>query len=600
MVARRKVWQHRLTHHHFRISKDLRRHAGVAINLGTMLYTHNSNNNGDDKCVTAMRLFQEAVQTLMYVDEEEESGGIPSKERQKEMDQLLTLLSVESIPNESRQALFQKVASLYQPPPLAQQQHVCCHDCVTDGIPGLFHASSKLKGVTAASPYPTTSGLLFGEAFTINLQDDTACDINVDAAAPVMDDRQFIIPLRQCSKAALFNMGLIHYNHWGSPTCAMQLFDLAASLSKKSNPLAFDPVVMACLNNMAQIHLQHDGQPNQAMEMLSDALTRGNAALTTIYSRMVDPPVLPKPPQASAAVTSGETSTTTNNNTEEQQIGRRTRRLRRKLARTLMNVGHVLFFNCDYDAAMVTCGDALRLLGNMGGVEVAAVWYNMSTLYYHQGRKMDALTYLDKHMELAGKLNLLNGVQKADALHRKGQIMFEMGNLYECMKPLNETLRIRRTHLGEHSSAVAESLCLIGKVLQAREEYDFALNALSQCLRVQRQLSKDNMSLELAQTLMEVGRAYHSKGDLKASLEIYLEVADWTRKYFGRRHAFVARIDSIVGTLYLEIGEVEESLSAFEEAMQIRVEQGLPVDMNVVQDKLMGLRLEGSSVAPSA
>ena len=168
------------------------------------------------------------------------------------------------------------------------------------------------------------------------------------------------------------------------------------------------------------------------------------------------------------------------------------------------------------------------------------------------------------------------------------------------LKPLNEALRIRRAQLGEHNPTVAESLCLIGKILQAQEEHDFALNALNQCLSIQRQLSKDDMSLELAQTLMEVGCAYHFKGDLKASLEIYLEVEDRTRKFFGVRHAFVARIDSIIGSLYLEIGKVEKSLSAFEEAMKIRVEQGLPVDMNIVQDKLVEVRLERSSVALSA
>ena len=158
-----------------------------------------------------------------------------------------------------------------------------------------------------------------------------------------------------------------------------------------------------------------------------------------------------------------------------------------------------------------------------------------------------------------------------------------MGNLYECMKPLNEALRIQRGPVpveqnqpssqnvnpknnnvasskftvadGPNGSSVTETLCLIGKVYLAREEYDFALNALKQCLELQRQQqsndSKD-LTFQVAQTLLEVGRAHHGTGDLKSSLDVYLEVAELTRQYFGARHAFVAQIDSILGNLYLD------------------------------------------------
>jgi tetratricopeptide (TPR) repeat protein len=564
MVERRKVLRDRLDNNV--VSGEMQRHAAVANNLGAILYS----DYGD--CANAMRLFQESVQTLMYV-EGESQGGAPSEERQAIMSQLLILLSAEYGTPESRQALVRNVTLLYpvltnngDPPVKANN---CCELKVINAIPALFYPVSKLKGVHCMDPLPC---LVFGEPFKI--------DLDAPITAPNSDrlgECPFVIPVNQCSKATLFNMGLIHYL-WGTPDTAVQFFELAASLSAKSTPLTFDPVVLGCLNNMAQIHLQYR-RPNDATEMLEDALTRGNAALATMYS---DPDRSP-----SSAV-------------EEEEMGR-THRLRRKLARTVMNLGHVHFFNCDYEASMATCMDALRLMHtNMDEPEVAAVWYNVSLLNYHQGNKVEALEKINKFINMASQLKGVNQVQLADALYRKGLIRFEMGQLYECMWPLNESLRIRKRD--DNHVAVAESLCLIGKVLQVREEYDFALNALTQALDIQRKISADEKlsSFEVAQTLLEVGRAFHSKGELDESLKVYLEVADLTRNFFGDRHPFVARIDIIIGNLYLENGKIDEGLAAFSEAMKIRMEQGLPVDVNPVHDKLAGIKMEFNPVAPMA
>jgi tetratricopeptide (TPR) repeat protein len=244
-------------------------------------------------------------------------------------------------------------------------------------------------------------------------------------------------------------------------------------------------------------------------------------------------------------------------------------------------------------------------------IEVAAAYYNMALIHYHKGNKIEALDKIQQFLSMAEQM-LPQGphVQMADAFYRKGKIMFEMGNLYESMTPLNEALKIRRALLGENDVAVAESLCLIGKVLQEREEYDFALNALEQGLAIQRHSSAalataasseiNMMSFEVGQTLLEIGRAHHAIGHLDKALKAYLEVADVTRKFFGFRHPFVARIDNIIGNLYLETGDTGSSLTHFQEAMKIQVEHGMTVDMAVVQDPLLKVELSAYPGAQAA
>lgn len=561
MVQRRAALQERLNQP---IRENLRRHAAVTTNLGGIVYRHG-------ECVAAMKLFQESVQSLMYV--EDEGGDLPTADRQEEMAQLLNLLSPDNTSPESRKALVARVLQLTNTVPQeratasgAGPMADVCRTCVIDGIPGLFSDTSRLKGPAAMRH---SSGLVFGEAFQISLEE----------TSDRVDFRNFIIPLDQCSKATLFNMGLIQY-HWGNPDSAMQFFDLAASLSKANTPLAFDPVVLGCLNNMAQINLQY-GRPGDAMELLADSLTRGNAALAALYSDCDRPDVV------------------MTDTYSDQDI--KSRRLRRKLARTVMNMGQVHFVNCDYEASMNTCLDAMRLLHttNFEDMEAAAAWFNIGVLHHHMGQKEEALLYLDKFIDRAREL-VGPTHQVADALHRKGRIVFEMGNLYECMKSLNEALTIRKVVLGEQHESVAESLCLIGKVLQAREEYDFALNALQEALTVMKSQPGFEMSLETAQTLLELGRAHHVQGNREEALLVYTEVVNVARNFFGERHPFVARILNVLGNIQLESGNVDESLKLFADAMKMHIEQGVAVDLKVVNDPFLGCHLPRHTIAPTA
>lgn len=600
MVQRRQAIQECLL---APIHDNLRKHAAVTTNLGGEMFRQG-------ECVTAMKLFQESVQTLMFVSE---GGGeetissnnksgfcLPTVDRQDEMAQILNLINSKINKAEGLKELFERVKFLTggrsAPPsssaakfPSKPPFNDSCSAFIADmnghtyacqrpnlnEIPGLFGDASGLKGSLSFRHPPT---LVFPEPFRISLED---CEEDGK-----VDYRNFIIPLDQCSKATLFNMGLIHY-HWDArPDTAMQFFDLAASLSKANTPLAFDPVALGCLNNMAQINLMY-GKPNDARELLSDALARGNAALAALYgSARIDDNIISR-----------------GNSLNREQDDCKSRRLRRKLARTVMMCGHVHFYSCEYDASMATCQDALRLLHatNFEDAEAAAAWYNMGILLHHKQDRVKALDYLNKFIDRATELG--SSHQVADALHRKGQVLFEIGNLYESMKPLNNALRIRQEKFGEKHADVAESLCMIGKVLQAREEYDFALNAYEEGLSIIRsQPTGDSMSLDSAQTMLEVGRAYHVQGNQNEALRVYNEVADVTRKFFGERHPYVARIVNIIGRVRLEMGEVDESIKLFEDAMKMCLEQGLEVDMTVVSDPLLRCqeRPRMDEIAPTA
>lgn len=528
------------------VNEPLRRHAAVATNLGEMMYH-------SDEFVTAMRLFQESVQTLMHVEEDTESVCLPATERQEAMYQILLELTKDSDVDDpsALPSMIAKVKEFFDVdeaiPSIAKSCNATIH-----GIPGLFSGASKLKSVAAHRHF---HGLIFSEAFKVSMEKDT---YQGDLSKRPIDDRSFVIPLEQCSKATLFNMGLIHY-HWGSPDSAVQFFDLAASLSQQHDALSFDPVILGCLNNMAQIHLQY-GRPTDAMALISDAVTRGNAALVAMYG--------------------GDEH---DDDIRRQNDIKRTRRLRKKLARTVLNMGHVHFVRCDYDASLTSCNDVLRLLHtNMDEPEVAAVWYNSALLNYYNGNKTEALKYLDKFLEMAVVITGRNNLQFAEGLHRKGQVLFESGNLDEAIPCLSEALETRRAVLGNCHPAIADSYFIIGKVMQVKQEYDFSLISFEKGLLIQRSLSQEDISFDLAQSLIEIGRIHHIKGRYKESIQIYKEVLDLAKKFFGEDHPFVTRISNILTNLYKESGEPEILNDHFNEATKIETEDVM--EMKETQD----------------
>jgi tetratricopeptide (TPR) repeat protein len=213
----------------------------------------------------------------------------------------------------------------------------------------------------------------------------------------------------------------------------------------------------------------------------------------------------------------------------------------------------------------------------------------MALVQYYTGDKVDALRNIDKFLALAQKLLCISTthIQIADAFHRKGKILFELGTMTnnyniinESMTHLNDALKLRRELLGESDPAVAESLCMIGKVLLYHNEHDKALQAFQMGLAVQRETlatkairgTQDDqlLSFEVAQTLLEIGRVYHAQKDLNKALMAYLEVGELTRKFFGPSHMFVRRIDTIIGNLYLDIGDTERSKHYLDEAYKIQ------------------------------
>mmetsp|Transcript_22458 Transcript_22458/g.48894 ORF Transcript_22458/g.48894 Transcript_22458/m.48894 type:complete len:763 (+) Transcript_22458:471-2759(+) len=543
MVARRRMLRDKLAGDN--VSEEMRKHAAVATSLGDIMYVE-----GDLE--TAMRLYQESVQTIMLVSEKNDKSvsttpQIPA-ERQEAMVQLLTLLSQPHVPNDMKAQLLDRVRGLY---PVAAAEmsdkqsadSLACRNSL-NCVSGLFYQSQsgRVGGRSVSGQVPE---LVFCDVFKIDIQN---CLKVQDKDHRPLAELDFTVPIDECSKATLFNMGQIQY-HWGNQETAMQFFHLAASVSHKMSPLAFDPVDISCINNMAQIHLQY-GQPEDALKMLEEALERGNRTLAALY-RQTEVELSSKK-ESEKKEGEDEADEPEPSDTDRERDLIRTRRLRRKLARTMINIAHVQYHKSEYDQAMVALKNAVPLVdAGMTGRTLAAIWYDMAMVLQRQKKHEEALSYMDKVIRWMVKMYSAEHCQVGDSLHQKAVLLTELGRTKDALGSLDDAITIRaqtaKTNGDTDSKAlVMESVELKGRLMLQEERYPEAIKCFQMVLE-RRQESK--MDLPKAQLLLDLGRAQNAQNENTAALETYGKVLDWAKSFFGAEHAFVSRIAGIVETI---------------------------------------------------
>jgi tetratricopeptide (TPR) repeat protein len=574
------------------VTNVTRRYACVLNNIGGILFQRRS-------WTEAMAIFQECVQVMMLVadgDAQAAEVEIALWKKHDTMEYHLQQLrqnpSMKSLPTEDRNPKKRPASSFAAQVQEGSVDHgtekitMLPSDAVSPvgplsdtlnypreiDIPGLFQYGAKLSasGQTRAVPPGTDAPpLAFPDPFYVELNDPDQ---------PRQRPFTLRIGFDQCSEGTLFNMGLIHYS-LGSIGSAVQFFELSMSLAPPlatNSPIPLNPVILACLNNLGRI-LCHQGRFVEAKGLIADALARGSAGLTYFY-------------------TQNDTEIPSPESDEDTPLFVQETGLHCFLARTLMNMGEVHFCVCDFDGAMTSCKDARRLLHpNISDVDASALFYNMAIIHQHRQERQSALTHYESFLQIANNLVGPNHTQVATALHSVGVIYYEMGKLHEALRPLLRSLAIRQMNFYSSHQCIAESLRWVGKVLHDREEYSDAEGAYEKALAIQRAACVEEATLEVAHLQLDMGRIFHSQDLLAESLAAYMEVLTISRRAFGDRHHYVARILNIIGNLHVEQGELSEAMEVFSQSMRIQNGAGIPVDMHVVKNRLFRVVLSRHS-----
>lgn len=146
-----------------------------------------------------------------------------------------------------------------------------------------------------------------------------------------------------------------------------------------------------------------------------------------------------------------------------------------------------------------------------------------------------------------------------------GNALRRMGNLDDAEKCyqrlLNDTLY--------NQDLISRSYHHLGRIAEAKGDYDISLDYLHQSLEIKLKIMKAN-DPSIAQSYNSIGIVYQQKGDLEKALEAFNKALLIWRRAYGKNHPNVAGCYNNMGVVYKRDKKYLEALDSFQKALEIR------------------------------
>jgi len=148
-----------------------------------------------------------------------------------------------------------------------------------------------------------------------------------------------------------------------------------------------------------------------------------------------------------------------------------------------------------------------------------------------------------------------------------GDLRLDQARLEEAERWVRRGLEGLETRLPADHAFVTEAMTVLGRVLQARGEYDPSITVLEKAVRLRERKSGGN-DPELAASLRELGNTHFYAGHFPEADSIFRRVLALDRQLHGDRHPLVASDLVNVGAVLHEWGRYEEAERRYREALE--------------------------------
>jgi len=171
------------------------------------------------------------------------------------------------------------------------------------------------------------------------------------------------------------------------------------------------------------------------------------------------------------------------------------------------------------------------------------------------------------------ELQLDHGVESlelANTLSNIGYAKQQLEDFDGALEANQECLRLRRGVFGDTHEDVASTLTHIALVLLKLERHDIALKVFLEAYRIRNTIPVGDMS-NLAFIVYNIAHIYHHQGCHDDALKFYLVTAE-IEKGLGTAHLDLSITYYNIGQLFYQRGEIELALTKFNEALNIECE----------------------------
>ena len=167
----------------------------------------------------------------------------------------------------------------------------------------------------------------------------------------------------------------------------------------------------------------------------------------------------------------------------------------------------------------------------------------------------------------------------AETLHRTGYVLEKLGErsdqLHEALDLLTEALRIRKLHLVESHPDVEETLLCLGKVHHRSGNIRYALDFFCAAVTARdSRLGRKSLRINDAESFLQVGLLQQEAGEFRHALNSFEECLRIRRQVVKEDDPSLAELLFYIANLLREVGDLDLAQTRFEEALTLLEKTG--------------------------
>ena len=230
--------------------------------------------------------------------------------------------------------------------------------------------------------------------------------------------------------------------------------------------------------------------------------------------------------------------------------------------------------------------EALIVKGELYGpddTETADSHYFMAKILYECSKFNEAMEFVEKALSVHLKVGRMSK-QVADENFLLGAILEQkadmsgnpqeesQNNLDSAVQHLQDALTAQRElQLGDNPGLISTTLTRLGHVYYKLEDYDNAINAFSEALKIRETNRGSNSSTHLlvADSLFDLGAALNKSLDTKRSLQLFTDALREYQVALDKNHLNIAKCLGSIGEVHEKENQLPEAISYLKKAVTI-------------------------------
>jgi CHAT domain-containing protein len=236
-----------------------------------------------------------------------------------------------------------------------------------------------------------------------------------------------------------------------------------------------------------------------------------------------------------------------------------------------LKISYNLLFKNDYSSSYEILSGAERVMTEHSGIDpslLGRIYILQGYIYSNKEEHFDAIERISKGLGVYANTIGTENATYASALYALGSAEYYVGRYETSYVLLKKAEALQKKYTGPQSYQLAVTKTMIGLVLDAKNEFDEAIETFLDALSILREHRKE-YSPESGLCYLNLLSTYRNKGDYARAIEYGKKTIDVFHRIGLPEHANVASAYCTVGEVYTAIGDFDNAQIHLQRSLDI-------------------------------